>query len=527
MLPSVEEPGEKDQGRCRLPATADASGTDCAFQESTTATDVAGRKSSLATSVSKGQRNGCLPSLAPGAHLGNLIALLLHAFSTVLLLSFGNSMQTFLLRDIYGVDTDDMGTTTGKLGLADEIWSIAWLGLWGALSDRYGRMWVCVVGYFQTALGLALMPHAQTTFPGLLCVRLLFAQGAAAISSMLTALMADFLLPESLGSGSGLVGLFSGLGAVVSVFVFVGTVPKTLCVSASYYIVALYSLSMTFVSFFLLNPPLPQPSGTPRAPCDDTGECSQNDRELYRTTILTKLQLCLSDISQAWTVLRQDLRLCVAVFSGFHARAGTVLISVWIPLWVSVYFDNSGADCGSLDNTTLEDSLSVCGEVLLNSDKSDCPKAFTETGKIGGVTQTVALLTALVIGALAGRSKEIMKHLAFWSIFSVVAFASIIVIESPLDKLVYLTSVLWGIAEISLVVIAQVAITQALIPYPSLRGTFAGMFSVVGALGVVTISYLGGLLFDTWIPEAPFILMSIACALLFLTSAALFCNAHR
>ena len=101
---------------------------------------------------------------------------------------------------ILAVDTEDLGVTTGTLGLVDEVWSLFVLFISGTLSDWLGRRLLIVIGYINVAIALVLFPNGVDVYPDLLLFRLVYAQGGAILATSLTALLADLINKESLGN---------------------------------------------------------------------------------------------------------------------------------------------------------------------------------------------------------------------------------------------------------------------------------------------------------------------------------------
>lgn len=77
-----------------------------------------------------------------------------------------------------------------------------------------------VAGFIFVAAGLYLYTFATSVYPDLLIYRLIFSIGGSACSAMLTAVLADYAGEKDRGKMAGMVGIFSGLGALVALFVF-------------------------------------------------------------------------------------------------------------------------------------------------------------------------------------------------------------------------------------------------------------------------------------------------------------------
>eukprot|EP00171_Calliarthron_tuberculosum_P012102 IDg12102t1 len=131
-----------------------------------------------------------------------------------------NASQAFIFSNVIGVDTSRLGEATGSLALYDELLSLAAVLAWGVLSDRIGRRIVYTLGFLIIGVATIVFPFASNLYPQLLLARLLFAIGAASTSTMLTAVLADFARDANRGFISGAVGLASGLGAIIALFVF-------------------------------------------------------------------------------------------------------------------------------------------------------------------------------------------------------------------------------------------------------------------------------------------------------------------
>lgn len=56
---------------------------------------------------------------------------------------------------------------------------------------------------------------------------------------------------------------------------------------------------------------------------------------------------------------------------------------------------------------------------------------------------------------------------------------------------------------------------------PEARGAVAGAYSFCGAVGIIIVSKVGGVLFDKWMKGAPFLILGIGHALVSLSSLVL------
>ena len=67
-----------------------------------------------------------------------------------------------------------------------------------------GDQVVVALGFLQVGVASFIIPSAGKVFPGVLLARLLYAQGASALTSMISALLADYIKKKDLGKGTGL-----------------------------------------------------------------------------------------------------------------------------------------------------------------------------------------------------------------------------------------------------------------------------------------------------------------------------------
>ncbi|RUS18045.1 major facilitator superfamily domain-containing protein, partial [Endogone sp. FLAS-F59071] len=188
----------------------------------------------------------------------NFVGYLVTTLFSITFFVFLDSSQTFVLSELLGV-TSSSGTISGDLAFYDELLSIFLVALWGSLSDRIGRRPVAVAGYLMMGLGLFVFTTAPNVYPALLLCRLTFAIGAAAASAMITALTGDYSGAGGRGKVAAVAGLFSGLGALIGVFVLL-PLPAQLtvggnqgqAVKTTFYITGGIAFAISLIAFALL-----------------------------------------------------------------------------------------------------------------------------------------------------------------------------------------------------------------------------------------------------------------------------------
>ncbi|KAI0389804.1 hypothetical protein F5Y17DRAFT_100604 [Xylariaceae sp. FL0594] len=103
-------------------------------------------------------------------------------------LVFLNSAISFVITDLLGVKKG-VGDIVGTLGFVDEIVALVACPLWGLLSDRLGVRWVSVLGYTIIAASLFVFVQCRDVYPALVLARIMFAVGATAAATMVTAIL--------------------------------------------------------------------------------------------------------------------------------------------------------------------------------------------------------------------------------------------------------------------------------------------------------------------------------------------------
>ena len=248
-----------------------------------------------------------------------------------------------------------------------------------------------------------------------------------------------------------------------------------------------------------------------------------------------------SDISQqrgffllgSATLGFRNRSLGLAYLGGFVARASSVGISTFIPLFVNTYFISSGI-CDQKDS----DSDSI---------KLHCREAYTLAAKLTGVSQTAALAFALVFGFSADKYRHSNAVLVLAALVGLSGYVALGALDNPrTDRpsgtpFVYVIMIMIGFGQIGTIVcslallgqcVLGVGIKQShhngdedsamLLPklqaaesYEHMKGEIAGAYSLAGGLGILLLTKIGGVLFDQVSTAAPFyILASFNAALI-------------
>jgi len=473
---------------------------------------------------------------------------------------------------------------------------------------------VCVLGYSIIGIALFIFVQARNVFPQLLLARLVFSIGAAATATMVTAILPSMTAVEFGGKENGeayeprhvnghmearsvsseltitparlrhqspkesankaegarvsptrlagIVGMFTGCGALIALGLFLplptqfrnfGLGPGQ-ALADTFYTVGAIALLVALLCFVGLR------------------RLKGEEGKSWRTAFLHRSEPPPLDQNAALPfhiLLKASVRLGfknqligLGYLGGFVARASSVGISLFIPLYVNHYFISSGI-------CKVDDPLEA---------KVQCHKAYILAAKLTGTSQLVALLFAPVFGYLADRYRPFHIPLLAASVSGIIGYVSFANLESPETQgkygspRVYAIVALLGISQIGCIVcslgllgrgisgleetdnskvpsdLVQIApheildyqanrttidtLNPTILPAensdgdhestglldhygsrnPSrnhLKGSIAGIYSLGGGAGILLLTKLGGFLFDTKSPASPFYMLSL------------------
>ncbi|OJD24253.1 hypothetical protein ACJ73_04390 [Blastomyces percursus] len=376
---------------------------------------------------------------------------------------------------------------------------------------------------------------------------------------------------------AGIVGMLTGSGAVVALLVFLplpawfeksGRSPAQ-SIKLSYYIVALLSLTVSAVCFIgLRNRPDDRYTGWKslfRAPRSHTSNGPQPTTTMTSSSPLSSLfpRSYLSQFSASFLLGFKQPGIGLAYLGGFVARASTVGISLFIPLYVNQHFRRSGL-CDESDPSNKSRVL----ETDLGEIKQSCPKAYIVASILTGVAQLIALCFAPVFGYFSAKSKRHNAPLLSAALAGIIGY---IFLPTPQisgpggSPVIFVAMALVGISQIGSIVCSLAGLSThvlgpdhyqdttschhdsdgqrtnaadhatledcpgarnnvsdesaALLPKPlpaaantknlvHLKGSVAGMYSLYGGAGILLLTKVGGLLSDKVSPKSPFYILA-------------------
>ncbi|MET8047057.1 MFS transporter [Streptosporangium sp. NPDC005286] len=114
----------------------------------------------------------------------------------------------------------------------------------------------------------------------------------------------------------------------------------------------------------------------------------------------------------------------------------------------------------------------------------------------------LAELAAPLFGWLGDRMRR-QDVVILAQTVAALSYLSTLLISDPLGSGMMLVAVLIGLGEIAGITTAGPLLAQQ--APAGVRGSAYGVQTLCGALGILTVSALGGLLYDAWRPAAPFV----------------------
>lgn len=92
-----------------------------------------------------------------------------------------------------------------------------------------------------------------------------------------------------------------------------------------------------------------------------------------------------------------------------------------------------------------------------------------------------------------------------------IGYVAVGLVTDPLGPVMYVAAILVGIGEVSAILGAGVLIGQ--VAPEGHKGTVFGTGGFAGSLGIITLTFAGGQVFDAYGAEAPFLMMGAVNAL--------------
>jgi len=396
-------------------------------------------------------------NLAEGVQPRHVAAYLFAAFVSIGLFIYLIALTPYILRVNVGLDDARFGQVSGDLQFWQELLVIMAIGWWGAMSDRYGRRRIYVIGFLILAVAYATYAFS-TSVPELVATRLVFALGVAATSALLSAMLADYPAEDSRGKLSGLAFFLNGIGSVIfitqltklpAIFEAQGT-GELWAGRYAYLVVA----AIAFVAALVM---LGLKGGRPS---------THEERPPV-------LKLMYGGLAAG-----RNPRIGVAYLSSVAARADMAVVTIFLILWVTQAATAAGMSAA---------------------------EAAARAGMLMGFSQMAAVVWAPLFGTLADKIDR-LTHMVIAFLIAMLGYGGVAMQQDILAPAAIPWIVLMGVGMSSTILSATVLLGQE--APKDLRGSAFGMQSFFGACGILAMSAVGGRLFDAISANAVFYMIA-------------------
>lgn len=402
--------------------------------------------------------------LAPGISRLNLFVFFYSAFATIGLLTFVSTGTGLVLNANFGMDVGEQGTVSGDLVIITEIVQILIFGAVGVLADRIGRREVAAVGMILMGVSYLLYPFAESV-EELFVYRALYALGLGASTGMLQTMLADYPDDNSRGKLVAVAGIFNGLGVILVTVVFGKQVPPML-LEMGYTSLEVSRLAHAIVGAVCIVSGAIYWAGLKK------GVPTSHDEHVpVRELIVGGLRAGLNP------------RVALSYACAFIARSDQVVLGTFTVMWGTVIAVSAGVD------------------------PAEAPSKGAALFAISG---GASLLWLCILAPIMDRFNRV-SAVIFCMTLSAIAYCSMYFVNNdhivPLKMDTVLFFALLGIGQISAFFGATTLISQEA-PRRE-RGTVMGMFNTFGAIGIFIAAGIGGRLFDSIGPYAPFFMIGV------------------
>ena len=397
--------------------------------------------------------------LAEGISKKNCFGLFIASFTVIGLLTFISTSTAFVLVEVLNVPESERGRITGDLVFLTEITQILLFSAAGIVADRIGRKPVITFGIIGMGIGYVLYPYAGDVVE-LSVYRIVYAIGLALSTGMLGTIVADYPREDSRGRMVAVAGMLNGVGVILvalglgnlpNVFVNAGYTPLDAGRLTHWIILGICVVSGILYAIFLKG-------GTPKAKGDQPDFIA---------------------LAKAGFLEGKNPRIALAYASAFVARADLVILGTFLVLWAF-----NAANAAGIDSAAATSRANI----------------------IFATTQTAALIWIPVCGYFLDRFNRV-SGLAFCMFMATLGYGCMGLVDDILAPSATPFLILLGFGQISAFFGATTLIGQE--APTAERGAVVGMFNMVGAIGILVCSAVGGRLFDSIDPSAPFVLIGL------------------
>ena len=392
-----------------------------------------------------------------------LVAAVCMIFMTMIL-----AVQPLFLRNVLQIPFAQAGMINSNIQVVTEILDLFALGYLGHLSDRVGRVRIITIGFAVAALGAVMAPAsllmgtaAGAALAAYYLARVVTSLGASAVWPQLSALAGDFSDRQSRSQMMTNTVFMMAFG-VTLVYAVLMQIPAQAGVIPTMVMTAALALIGVWLSRTLLVDVAPK-STEPSVPW-----------------------------KRIYGMVRQQPRLALAFYSSFFARSDMVFVGLFLMLWF-LYFS---------------DLVGVRQE-----------NAAARAGLLIGLMGCIVLISIPVWRLVVDHFGRV-HALVLGTGLSALGFFILGFVVNPFDWFIIVPIVLLSAGQAGCFVGPQILVVDH--TPRDMLGSVMGAFNVVGGIGIIVFVQVGGILFDSLGPPAPFILIGAGNALVTLLGMRLF-----
>lgn len=397
--------------------------------------------------------------LVEGVTKTNFFSICYGALTTIGLLTFISYATNYVLIENLAYERNQIGTIVGNLQVVAEIALLCVFLPVGLLADKIGRRPVYSFGMFAMGLSYFLYPLA-TGIGELTLYRVIYAIGMGCATGMLGTVTADYPQNHTRGKMIAVTGILNATGVIIVSLIF-ARMPKNFAemgydqITAGKYamwVVAGTCLITSIVVAFGLK------KGTPT-------------EEQKKIPYMEQIKSGLAE--------GRNPRILLAYAAAFVARSDLVILGTFLVLWGVT----AGVDAGM----TTSEATSAARLLFVTS-------------------STAALISSPIIGYAIDKIDRIVA-VSFCMAIAAAGYLSMFFIDDVLDDVYRPLFILLGIGQQCAFFAATTLLGQEA---PTIkRGAVVGVFNLAGALGILISTGVGGRIFDSIGPSAPFIFIGV------------------
>ncbi len=410
-----------------------------------------------------------LVELAGSATRGQLLLFVVAAVSLSNMGGLLSLMQPYVMATITKVPISDQGVVNANLNNATLLSAILCTPLFGGLADRIGRKPLMIFALLGQSTTLFLYPFATTELT-LYLLRVMLGVAFAAQAMSIATLTVDYPAERSRGRFISVMLAIQSLTFAALVGLIGGRLPLILAERGFSEVwagrLAFWAPATLGFIAAILAAAMFRETYRPAA-----RSASAQDAAASQGIV----RACMETLRHA----RRHAAFRTVFLLGLVIRSDFVIVSAFLALWVT----NAAARSG-ISPAAAAAHAGILLTVIM----------FSQVG------------SALLVGYLADRTDR-SRLLAALLLFAALAYGATGLVDDILGAPGFAIAVALGCAEGASSTIGQTLLGHT--APPALRGTSVSVFALIGQLGAIVITFVGGITYDRLGYAAPFMVVAL------------------